>query len=319
MRSAIATLLAAISICAAPAAAATRILEVPDLSCRDSLAEEEGRLRDLQSAVETAASPLDRARLQRSHADWVRFRGTQCDLLTSGSPDRACCLQREVGKRIVDLELYRAHQGPADFRTWQDSPPPSEKDALRDLVLRQTPKFTQPALPDDVLRVGDGQYLLAFASAPDRAKGLKYANLRRGVLEPLMNGDVRLVQVLPDKAGARHVLVKQTETDRRILWTYYYLLRLGRKGDGLLVEDARLALFAADAGTRGCDEHTLTFLKLDNALVLDAIRYPDADGDGCADIVLEVREIDCQTQAVSPGEITFLAGESGFTRAVSRP
>ncbi|MBI5017598.1 MAG: hypothetical protein HZB55_19180 [Deltaproteobacteria bacterium] len=299
----------------APAGAGSLDLAGDDLCCEASLGAAQAALGEVMAQVEAVSSRIDAARLQRSHAAWLRHQGTTCDLLSAGGPDMSCCMQRQIGERMADLRLFLAEAQPTSLSSWERELPTAEVEELRKYILERPPRRANPRIPDQFLRVGDAQYLLAYSSAPEGEQGLEYLNLRRRTSTKVKSGEVQLVRVLRDKADGKHLLVRCATIDRRIRWIEYYLVRIGREGAGLKAFDTRLALFQEDAGARRCDEHSAVFLKLEKAIVPRAVEFADADGDGHEDILFEVEEVQCRTQSTEVRRMTFLAGADGFVPA----
>ena len=285
-----------------------------DMLCEASLKSAQETLTEVVGRAEEASGPLDKARLQRSHADWIRQRGTTCDLLSAGGVDMSCCLERETEKRIVDLSLFLAQLRPVAYHTWGRGVPIPEAEELNRYLLGRSPRFATPSLPDQLLRIGDAQYLLAYSAAPAGEQRIEYVNLRRGATTRLKEAAAQLTRVVRDKRDGKHVLVRCATVDRRIRWTEYYLIRLAGEGGELKAVDTRLALFQEDAGSGRCDDHSVTFLKLEKAVVATRVEYVDANRDGHEDIVFELEEIECRTQATRSYRMTYLAGEEGFVR-----
>jgi uncharacterized protein YecT (DUF1311 family) len=286
-----------------------------DLFCEDSEARSEAVLEALYGELEAAVSPLDGARLRRAHAQWRRFRDSDCAFSESGAPGRTCCLQRQTEERIDTLRLYLAQFRPVDFRTWEDPVRTPEKADLRQRVTRRGPKYSVPVLPDQILRVGAGQYFLAFSSTLSDARGLEYVNLRQPDKLRVLEGGPSLLRVLVDRSEVRHAVVMSETIDHRVLWRELYTVRLAAGGGHLAVMKQRLALFREDGGAGRCDRHSAEFLKMDKAVVPGEIRFTDVDGDGVPDISLTETEIDCRTQEEEVRTRAFIAGAAGFKEA----
>jgi len=298
--------------------AATETVAGDDLFCEGSLQRAEEVLDALYADLESSLSTLDRARLRRAHADWLRFRASDCAFAESGAPGRKCCLQRQTEERTDSLQLYLAQIRFVDFRTWADPIHTPEKEDLLQRLTRRSPKYAAPALPDQILRVGDAQYLLAFASTLSDARGLEYVNLRRRAELRILDGGSRFLRVLTDGSEARHAVVMSDTVDRRVLWRELYTVRLGREEGRLAVHKRRLALFREDAGSGRCDRHSAEFLKMDKAVVPGEVRFSDSNGDGVTDISLTAVEIDCRTQEETEHTLNFLANDAGFGEATGQ-
>jgi len=303
----------ALGLAATPALwAATETVGGDDLFCEGSLQQAEKTLEAAYADLDASMTPLDRARLRRAHTDWLRFRDSDCAFATSGTPGWTCCLQRQTEERADALRLYLAQVRVVDFRTWPDPIHTPEKDDLLQGLTRRSPKYAAPSLPDQILRVGDAQYLLAFASTLSEAHGLEYVNLRRRAEHRILEGRSRVLRVLADAGETRHAVVMCDTVDRRVLWRELYTVSLGREEGRLAVRKRRLALFREDAGSGRCDRHSAEFLKMDKALVPGEVRFADVDGDGVTDIAVAVAEIDCRTQEQTERTLTFLADNRGF-------
>ena len=209
--------------------AATDLVDGDDLFCEGSLSRADEVLEALYTEVESSLSTLDRARFRRAHTDWRRFRESDCAFAESGTPGRKCCLQRQTEERTDTLRLYLAQFRSVDFRTWGDPIRTPEKEDLLKRVTGRGPTYAAPLLPDQILRVGDAQFLLAFSSTLSRARGLEYVNLRqRGGLK-VLEGGPNVLRVLADKSDARHVVVMSDTIDSRTLWRELYTVRLGEE------------------------------------------------------------------------------------------
>ncbi|HSH71325.1 MAG TPA: lysozyme inhibitor LprI family protein [Deferrisomatales bacterium] len=295
--------------------AATDPVAGDDLLCEDSLGRAEAVLDALYAEAESSMGSLNRARFRRAHTDWLRFRDSDCAFAESGAPGRKCCVQRQTEARTDTLRLYLAQFRPLEFRTWEDPIRTPEKQALLKWVTGRGHAYAAPVLPDQILRVGDSQFLLAFSSTRSDARGLEYVNLGRRVESKVLEGGPKLLRVLADTSEARHVVVMSDSIDRRTLWRELYTVRLNEEAGRMTVEKQRLALFREDAGSGRCDLHSAEFLKMDKAVVPGEVRFADDNGDGVTDISLIETEIDCRTQEETRRPRTFLAGEAGFREA----
>ncbi len=317
MRRGIALLTAVLGLAGTPGPfAATDLVDGDDLFCEGSLSRADEVLEALYAEVESSLGTLDRARFRRAHTDWSRFRESDCAFAESGAPGRKCCLQRQAEERTDTLRLYLAQFRSVDFRTWGDPIRTPEKTDLLQRVTGRGPTYAAPILPDQILRVGDAQYLLAFSPTFSHSRGLEYVNLRRRAELKVLEGGPNVIRVLADKSEASHVVVMSDTIDSQTLWRELYTVRLGAEEGRMTLQKQRLALFREDAGSGWCDRHSAEFLNMDKAVVPGEVRFTDHNGDGVPDISLIETEIDCRTQETTERMRTFLAGDTGFGEAV---
>lgn len=295
-----------------PAGAHLYLLGDNDVFCEESLKEAEQTLLSAYNELEGVLEGLEKASLWRSHGAWIQFRDADCAFAGMERLDRNCCLQRLTEERIEALKLYLAQQKPTGFYSWKSSVPLGEKEQLKAFCESETPRYATPSMPDSFLRIGDGQYLVSFRNVPGTDKALQYVNLWRREGRVLERGTSKLIQVLRDTSGNKHILVEFTNDERRIRWRRYVALALKRSGTKLFAEAQPMLEFRADAGSDRCDPHSATFLKLKTAVIPKRIDFSDVNGDNVLDVTFHVVELECLSQQEAEHRVVFLATQEGF-------